>query len=117
MIEDFIKELKKKFQDRLMPTGHKEITEFVQSIYNEVNNGATKRCVQIAATKFIRSIKPDISDRELIIGIAMIESIVQTTFCELVYEGVLTKTESEDKIVMHWEKKRVLKNLKGMGGD
>ena len=112
MIEDFIEELKKKFEGEEMPnwlhqTGKKDILEFVHTIYNGVKGGVVRDCVQMATLKFIKSIKPDISEIEMVKGILVIESIIEAVFCMLVSEGVLTKVESEgkDKIVMHWEKK------------
>jgi len=109
MIEDFIEGLKEEFGFGGMPTGHEEISEFVQAIYKGIKRGEVKNCVQIAAFKFIKSLKPDIPRGEMQKGILVIESIIETVFCMLVSEGVLTKVESEggDKIVMHWEKKRV----------
>ncbi|MBA7547827.1 hypothetical protein ES705_40265 [subsurface metagenome] len=112
MIEDFIDELKKEFGVEGMPTGHKEIHEFVHTIYTGIKGGEVRNCVQMAVFKFIKSIKPDIPKEEMVKGVTVIESIIETVFCMLVSEGVLTKVKSEsgDKIVIHWEKK-------GVGGD
>lgn len=107
MIEDFIEELKKKFGVEGMKTGDEEIHKFVHTIYNGIKGGEVRNCVQMTAFKFIKGIKPDISRREMMKGVSVIESIIETVFCMLVSEGVLTKVESGDKIVIHWEKKRV----------
>ena len=108
MIEDFIEEMKKEFGVGKMPTGHKEILEFVHSIYKGIKGGEIRNCVKMAAFKFIEGIKPDISRREMVKGVIVVESIVETVFCMMVKEGVLTKVESEGggKIVMHWEEKK-----------
>lgn len=109
MIEDFIEGLKKKFKIEGTSTGDKEIHEFVNNIYNRLKGGEIRNCVQVFAFKFIKSIKPEISKGEMMKGIMVIESIVETVFCMMVEEGVLTKMESKDgdKIVMHWEGERV----------
>ncbi len=114
MIKDFIEELKKKFEsggmeDWLQQSGNKEIYEFVHAIYNGIKGGEIRDCVKVAAFKFIKSIKPDITTIEAMKGVVVIESIVETVFCMMVKEGVLTKIESEgkDKIVMHWEKEDI----------
>lgn len=107
MIEDFIEGLKEEFGFGEMPTGHKEINEFVHTIYTGIKGGKVRDCVQMTAFKFIKGIKPDIPRREMMKGVLVIESIIETVFCMLVSEGVLTKVESGDKIVIHWEKKRV----------
>ena len=111
MIEDFIEELKKKFEGGKIPnwlhqTGKKDILESVQTIYNGIKGGVVKDCVHLATVKFIKSIKPDIPEVEMVKGVLVIESIIQTVFCMMVSEGVLTKVEEEDKIVIHWEGKR-----------
>jgi len=113
MIEDFIEELKKKFGVGGIKTGDEEIHKFVHSIYNGIKGGEVRNCVQIATFKFIKSIKPGISEVEMVKGVAVIESIIETVFCMLIKEGVLTKMESEGKIVMHWEEKSP-KNFKGI---
>ena len=107
MIEDFIEGLKKEFGIGGMQTGGKEISEFVHTIYTGIKGGEVRNCVQRTAFKFIKSIKPDIPKAEMMKGVTVIESIVETVFCMMVSEGVLTKIESEgeDKIVIHWEKK------------
>lgn len=107
MIEDFIEGLKKEFKVGGMSTGDEGIHEFVHTVYNGIKGGDVRNCVQISAVKFIKSIKPDISRVEMMKGIAVIESIVETVFCMLVKGGVLTKVESKGggKIVMHWEGK------------
>jgi len=105
MIVDFIEELKKKFGVGGMKTGDKEIHEFVHAIYKGIKGGEVRNCVQMATFKFIESIKPDISRGEMVKGVSVIESIIETVFCMMVSEGVLTKMESKDKdkIVMYWE--------------
>lgn len=107
MIKDLIEELKKKFKVEGVSIGDKEIHEFVNTIYNEIKGGEIRNCVQMISFKFIKSIKPEISKAEMMKGVVVIESIVETVFCMMVKEGVLTKMESKDgdKIVMHWEKK------------
>jgi len=105
MIEDFIEGLKKEFGIGGIQTGDKEISEFAHTIYKGVRGGEVRNCVQITTFKFIKSIKPEISIKEMMEGVAVIESIIETVFCMLVKEGVLTKVEGKDKIVMHWEKK------------
>jgi len=108
MIEDLIDELKKKFGVGGIQTGDKEIHEFVDTIYKGIGGGEIRNCVQVFASKFIKSIKPEISKVEMMKGVVVIESIVETVFCMMVKGGVLTKVESKDgeKIVMHWEEKK-----------
>lgn len=106
MIEDFIEELKKKFGVGGVQTGDKEIHEFVHTIYKGIKGGEVRNCVQMATFKFIKSIKPDISEVEMEKGVVVVESIIEAVFCMMISGGVLTKVESEDKIVMHWEEKK-----------
>jgi len=108
MIEDYIEGLKKEFGVGGISTGDEGIHEFVHTIYNGINRGEVRDCVQVAAFKFIKSIKPDIPKVEMMKGIMVIESIIETVFCMLVKEGVLTKMESKDggKVIMHWEGKK-----------
>ncbi|GAI83803.1 unnamed protein product, partial [marine sediment metagenome] len=51
MIEDFIEGLKKKFGVEKMPTGNKEIHEFVHTIYNGIKGGEVRDCVKMTVFK------------------------------------------------------------------
>lgn len=87
MIFDYINELKGKYQGRTMSPADKEISVIAHKIYSDMKDGAIKKCVRSTAVELVRSIKPGISDHELVMSGMAIESIVLATFCEFLSCG------------------------------
>lgn len=87
MIFDYINKLKEKYQGQTMSQADKEITTIAHKIYSDMKGGATKKCVRSTAVKLVKSIKPGISDRELVMSGMAIESIVIATLCEFLSCG------------------------------
>jgi len=87
MVFDFIKGLREKCQGQTMSPADKEIAIIAHKIYSDLKDGATKKCVRSAAIKLVRSIKPGISDHELVMSGQAIEAIVLATLCEFLSCG------------------------------
>lgn len=87
MIFDYIKGLKEKCQGHTMSPADEEIVTLSHKIYSNLKDGAVKKSVRSNAIKLIRSIKPGISDHELVMSGMAIESIVLATLCEFLSCG------------------------------
>lgn len=96
MVFDFIKGLKERCKGQTISPADKEIVILTNKIYSSLKDGATKKCVRSAAIKLVRSIKPGISDHELVMSGMAIESIVLATFCEFLSCGKIISIKEKE---------------------
>ena len=87
MVSDFFKGLEEVCKGQKMSPTDKEIAILANKIYFSLKGGAVKKSVRSTAIKLVKSIKPGISDHELIISGMIIESIVLATLCEFLSSG------------------------------
>lgn len=87
MVFDFINGLKEECKGQTMSPADKEITLLADKIYSNLKDGAVRKSVRSTAIKLVRSIKPGISDHELVVSGVAIESIVLATLCEFLSCG------------------------------
>jgi len=95
MVFDYIERLKEKCQGQTMSPADEEIATLAHKIYSSLKGGTTKKYVRSNAISLIRSIKPEISDHELVMSGQAIEAIVLATLCEFLSSGEIISIKEE----------------------
>jgi len=96
MVFDYIEELKEKCQGQTMSPADEEIVTLAHKIYSSLKGGTIKKYVRSNAINLVRSIKPEISDHELVMSGQAIEAIVLATLCEFLSSGEIISIKEKE---------------------
>jgi hypothetical protein len=94
MIDDFMKEAKKRAENEIpMTPAQKEIQEFSKNLYFDLKKGTSQKWIWTASTLLIKSIDPEITKEDLVKGVAVIDGMIVSVLTDFISEGTLIKTE------------------------
>ena len=96
MIKDYINKIHEITKNRKFSESEIEIAKFTKDVYIQLNGGSNKEGLRRISIKFLRSIKPDMSDKELTLGITFIESMAMSVLSMFLREGTIIKLQVKE---------------------